>query len=76
MTYHLNDRVIKSGTVLVCPKCKSEQALVTFDIYPDKHFDWRDIKPIPLDGIVGISNCCDERYITFSGLFCTAAGPV
>ena len=68
------ERIIKSGTILICPLCRKEQAVIIYDINPDKTFDWRVVKPFKSDAIIGVSYCCNERYITFSGAFYTDLG--
>lgn len=69
-------RFISRGTMLVCPKCGLPSAIVTVDIYPDETFDFRCIAPLVRDGVVGISDCCLARYVTFDGLYYTELGPV
>ena len=70
-------RIIYAGTYLICPCCRERQAVLISDIIDaDKSFDWRVIKPLSADAITGISSCCNERYITFAGLFYTENGPV
>lgn len=70
-------RSIYAGTYLICPKCREPQAILIADIIDaDKAFDWRVIKPIDPDAMVGVSVCCSERYVTFDGLFFTEDGPI
>jgi hypothetical protein len=73
---NLNSREIKAGTILICPKCREHVAVVARTIYPDFSFDWRVIVPINDSTPIGISSCCDERYVTFSGLFFTESGAI
>lgn len=76
MNYQGYERIIKAGTTLICPLCRSIQATVLVDLCPDKAFDWRAIKPLEHDAIIGVSTCCNERYVTFSGLFYTIEGAI
>lgn len=69
------ERFLKAGTVLVCPKCGMPQAVLNTDVYPDKDWDFRVISPMDRDAIVGVSQCHDERYVTFQGIFYTEFGP-
>jgi|CXWL01.1.fsa_nt_gi hypothetical protein len=62
-------RFLPAGTILVCPCCGKEQAFISVDIYPDQSLDWRVIVPKEQNAILGVSSCCNERYITFEGLF-------
>ena len=70
------ERIILAGTILICPICRAKQAKVICNIDANQTFDWRAIQPFDKDACTGISNCCGERYVTFSGLFYTEAMPV
>ena len=70
-------RFIPRDTVLICPQCLKPQAVLTVDIVDaNQAFNWNCIKPINDDSIIGVSDCCLQRYVTFDGLFFTEDGPV
>jgi hypothetical protein len=70
-------RTIYAGTYLICPRCRERQAVLIYDIIDaDKSFDWRAVRPLNANALVGVSYCCDERYITLSGMFYTENGAI
>jgi hypothetical protein len=68
------ERFIPEGTILTCPSCKRYNAILVCDIWPDKTFDWRAIRVLIPDSIIGVCYNCDFRYVTFDGVFYTDNG--
>lgn len=71
-----NDPLIKAGTKLVCPKCRNHVAEVLFDLMDRREFHYNAILQYDRDGILGVSSCCLERYITFDGVFFSEFGAI
>jgi len=67
---------IRAGTRLICPKCRNTVAEVLVDLMDRKEFHYNSILQYDRDGILGISSCCLERFITFEGVFYTEFGAV
>ena len=73
---NLSGRFIPKDTVLICPCCRKHQAIISVDIWPDQTWDWRAVNTFKKDAIIGVSYCCNVRYITFEGLFYTEKGVI